>query len=136
MRRLGLAITFALNAPYLLLDEPLSGLDPRGRSEVMAALSDYVRLREAAVVLVSHNMNDVARIADRLVVLDHGSILMEGTPAEVFRQEDQLAAAGLELPDAYRLLAFLRRQGMPLPDAFTPDTQTAYHILREFLQAK
>ncbi|MCL2548153.1 MAG: ATP-binding cassette domain-containing protein [Symbiobacteriaceae bacterium] len=133
MRRLGLAITFALKPAYLLLDEPLAGLDPSGKRDVLAAISVYAKQYQAAVVLVSHNMDDIAEVADRLIVLSQGEVLLDGPPYAVFSEESKLATAGLEVPQVFRLIAELRRRGMPLQDGYINSNRQAYHLVRELL---
>ena len=129
MRRLGLAITFALHPTYLLLDEPLAGLDPKGRKEVMSAITSYARRAEAMILFVSHNMDDVARIADRLLVLREGQLILDGSTQDVFLEEETLRSAGLDLPEVFRLVADLRARGVPLADRFVVDVDDALQVL-------
>ncbi|MCL6554080.1 MAG: ATP-binding cassette domain-containing protein, partial [Firmicutes bacterium] len=118
MRRVALAGVLAMRPRALVLDEPTAGLDPRGRRDLLARVES---LHEGglAVVLVTHNMDDVARLADRVVVLSAGRVVATGTPAEIFSREDDLRALGLGLPQAAQLVRALRSRGLPVADALT-----------------
>ncbi|MCL2497692.1 MAG: ATP-binding cassette domain-containing protein [Symbiobacteriaceae bacterium] len=133
MRRLALAITFSLEPKYLLLDEPLAGLDPAGREAVMAAISAYCREREAAVLFVSHNMEEVTRVAHRLLVMRQGHLMLDATPWEVFSHAEAIQDAGLELPPGYRLLAELQQRGLEIPPSYPTDREQFYRLLRNLL---
>ena len=109
-RRAALAGILAMRPRHLVLDEPAAGLDPQGRAEVLAAVRAFNE-RGATVVMVSHSMDDVAELADRVAVLSSGRLVLEGTPADVFAHPDVLAEAGLEQPSAMRAAAALRARG-------------------------
>ncbi len=130
-RRAALAGIIAMYPKYLVLDEPMAGLDPSGRKGVLDMISRFRKELGCAVVMVSHSMDDIAKSADRVVVLRDGRIYKEGTPAEVFRHAEELNAMGLDAPFAARLSAELRRRGCVVPD----DIYTN-EALAEFIEAK
>ena len=134
MRRLALATVFAMRPRYLLLDEPVAGLDPQSRSEILSCLSAYRQRHQAAVFFVSHSMEDIARIAERIVVLDRGKVLFDASPKELFMQEELLLRAGLELPGVYTLLRELRALGIDIPAEPVWDLETASRALEHYLQ--
>lgn len=118
MRRVALAGVVAMEPEVLVLDEPIAGLDPKGRDELMEVISDLHR-GGVTIVLISHNMDDVARIATRVAVLDKGRLAMLGTPREIFSRGDELLAMGLDVPQTVRLCRKLRAGGLDVPDCLT-----------------
>ena len=119
-RRAAIAGVLAMEPDILVVDEPVAGLDPEGRQEL---LEEFRRLREEkgmGIVIVSHSMDDVAALADRILVLSHGEKAMEGTPREVFAQAEKIQALGLDLPAVSRVLLKLKEKGLPVQtDALT-----------------
>ena len=135
-RRVAIAGVLALEPRYLVLDEPTAGLDPQGRKEI---LDEIDRIYEAnpsmSIILVTHSMEDVAAYANRLVVLDRGKIVMDGSPEEVFSREEDLEAIGLALPQVTKLMRTLRSKGMDVdPTALTVDQ--AFQSLKSYLEAR
>lgn len=118
MRRVALAGVLAMRPKVLVLDEPTAGLDPRGREELLHRI-EALHADGQTLVVVTHNMDEVARLADRVVVMHQGWVLMEGPPSEVFRRGDELQRIGLGLPQAARLVHILRSRGVPVADALT-----------------
>ena len=118
MRRVALAGVVAMEPEVLVLDEPIAGLDPKGRDELMEVIGDLHR-GGVTIVLISHNMDDVARMATRVAVLDKGRLAMLGTPREIFARGDELEAMGLDVPQTVRLCRRLRAGGVDLPDCLT-----------------
>ncbi|MDR7867709.1 MAG: energy-coupling factor transporter ATPase [Sporomusaceae bacterium] len=117
MRRVAIAGVVALQPAYLILDEPSAGLDPRGRDEIFA---EVVRLHETTgvtVVLISHNMEEVARLVKRLVVMHDGAISLDGPPREIFRHGGELKAAGVDVPGVTALMERLARRGLDVDAA-------------------
>lgn len=115
-RRVALAGVLAMRPEVLILDEPAAGLDPQGRDELferIAALRDRTGM---AVILVSHSMDDVAQYVDRILVMDHGKLRYDDTPAEVFRHRTELEEMGLAVPELSVLSAMLRERGFDIPD--------------------
>jgi len=113
-RRVAIAGVLAMEPTTLILDEPAAGLDPAGRRDMLDLIRD-VHARGTTVVMVSHSMDDVGRLCDRVFVLDHGAIAYSGTPAEVFRNGAQLKEIGLDVPECAKLAALLRDRGFEMP---------------------
>lgn len=122
-RRIAFAGVLAMEPDVLVFDEPVAGLDPRSRREFIRLLRK-LHAQGRTIVMTSHNMDDAAELCDRLVVLDHGSVLLDGTPTEVFSQTDELRRVGLGIPDAQEMARRLIGRGWPLERGrlYTPDT--------------
>ncbi len=135
-RRAAIAGVLALRPEALILDEPAAGLDPVSRRRMMEFIVNYHEQKKAAVVLVSHNMEDVAACCSRVCVMDHGRVLLEGTPEEVFSQEILLREHGLELPAGAALVHRLAEAGAPVrTEGVLTDEQAAEAVL-EYLEKK
>ena len=120
-QRVAIAGVIAMAPECIVLDEATAMLDPAGRREVLSAIRALNQERNITVVLITHHM-DEAMDADRLIVMNDGKLVMDGTPAEVFTQVDALRAMGLAAPDTVELLCGLRQSGMDVPlDALTVD---------------
>ena len=115
-RRTALAGIIAMYPKYLVLDEPMAGLDPSGRRAVLEMIEGFRKQLGCAVVMVSHSMDDIARSAEKVVVLRDGEIFRMGTPEEIFSLADELNEMGLEPPFAARMASALRRGGIKLPE--------------------
>ena len=113
-RRVAIAGVLAMRPSILVLDEPAAGLDPAGRRE-MLELIQSIHLAGETVVMVSHSMEDVGRLCDRLMVLSDGEIVLSGSPAEVFSHGDELSKIGLDVPQCARLADELREKGFDMP---------------------
>ena len=113
-RRAALAGILAMRPKYLVLDEPMAGLDPRGRAEILSLIESLRSTNGTGIVMVSHSMDDVAMYADRIAVLDCGGLFMEGAPEDVFSRGEELLKMGLALPQATRLVYALRARGVEL----------------------
>ena len=119
-RRAAIAGVMAMEPEILILDEPTAGLDPRGREQVFAMIREYRRQRDTTVLLVSHSMEDVARLADRVLVMEHGTITMLDTAPAVFSRAAELEAMGLTVPAVTRIMLLLQRAGVPVgTDVYT-----------------
>ena len=130
MRRVAIAGVLAMKPSVLILDEPTAGLDPRGRDRILTMLEELHASRSVTIVMVSHSMDDMARLATRLVVMAEGKILASGSPREIFAQEEMMLSAGLGVPEAARLCRALREKGLDLPaDLYRPD-ELKEHLLR------
>lgn len=129
-RRAALAGVFAMQPRLLVLDEPMAGLDPVGREEILACIESYRQSIGSAVLFVTHSMEDAARVSDRLVVLDHGGMLMQGLPQEVFSQSSRLIEAGLDVPMVTRLFIELRSRGIDISDSVYTVEQGLAELLR------
>ena len=122
MRRVAIAGVLAMEPKVLILDEPTAGLDPRGRDRILGMVQELHARGGTTVIMVSHSMDDVARLATRLVVMSRGELVATGTPREIFRQVDMMESIGLGVPEAARLCALLRQRGVKLPDdLYTPE---------------
>jgi len=128
-RKIAIAGVLAMKPKYLILDEPTAGLDPKGREEFLELIAD-LHQQGLTVVMVSHSMDDIARYAQRMIVLEHGEIRLEGTPQAVFAQSELLDQIGLGVPTLTRLLIELQKQGWDVrTDLFHP-TDVSQEILR------
>ena len=116
-RRVAIAGVIAMLPKVLILDEPTAGLDPAGRESILQRILDYRRETEGTVLLISHSMDDIARVATRLLVFDRGRIAMDGTPAQVFERAEQLKDMGLTVPAATEIALALRRRGIDIPES-------------------
>ena len=129
MRRVAIAGVLAMEPKVLILDEPTAGLDPQGRDRILAMVKDLHK-SGVTVVMVSHSMDDVARLATRLLVMNRGQLVATGTPREIFRQVDMMESIGLGVPEAAKLCAMLRAKGLQLPD----DVYTLEEIKKDILK--
>lgn len=129
-RRIAIAGVLAMKPKYLILDEPTAGLDPKGREEFLQLIAK-LHQQGMTIVMVSHSMDDIARYAQRMIVLEKGSIRLQGTPQEVFSQPDILEQTGLGVPILTRLLLELKQHGWDVrTDLFHID-DVKQEILRE-----
>lgn len=115
-RRVAIAGVLAMEPEVLVLDEPSAGLDPVGREIIMDQIKEYHEARGGTVIMVSHSMDEVARNADRLVVMNKGGIDMEGTPTKVFRHAERLREIGLDVPPMTNVFIRLKELGLPIED--------------------
>ena len=111
-RRVAIAGIAAMEPEVLVLDEPAAGLDPAGREEIIGGLLQYRKERGSTMIIISHSMEDIARYSDYIVVLDHGRVHMQGTPAEIFNDAERLFEASLDLPQVTKLFVELKKRGM------------------------
>ena len=116
-RRAAIAGVMAMEPEILILDEPTAGLDPRGREQVLAMIRDYQRRRGTTVLLVTHSMEDVARVADRILVMDRGRAAMMDTVERVFSRADELERIGLTIPAVTKILMILKQKGVAVDTA-------------------
>ena len=124
-RRVAIAGVIAMEPEVLILDEPTAGLDPSGREDILANIEAYRRAKNATIMMVSHSMSDVARLTDRLLVLNGSRLAMDGTPDEVFRHAADLEQMGLAIPDITRVFMRLRELGLPVEPAYTMEKAVA-----------
>lgn len=115
MRRAAIAGVLAMEPQVLVLDEPCAGLDPRGREEILGLIRALHRESGATIVMVSHSMEDVASLAERVIVMDHGRVVMDGAPRDVFSRGEELRSIGLDVPQAVELASRLRSRGLEIP---------------------
>ena len=132
-RRAAIAGVIAMEPDVLILDEPTAGLDPRGRESILQNIRDYQAVQHAAVVMVSHSMEEIASNVDRLLVMNHGQNVMNGTPAEVFSHAEELVEMGLAIPKMTQLFLALKRRGVPV-DTSVFSVEQARQALRPLLK--
>ncbi len=113
-RRAALAGVLAMKPEILVLDEPAAGLDPQGRTEILSRIRYYQKESGTTVIIVSHSMEDMAMYCDRIVVMEHGRVLMHGTCPEVFSRSEELISVGLDVPLVTRVAAELSRRGIDI----------------------
>ena len=119
-RRVAIAGVIAMRPKILILDEPTAGLDPVGRESILENLRDYRKSCGAAIVMVSHSMEEIAASVERIIVMNHGRIRMDGSPREVFSRSDELTRIGLDVPQVTQVFARLRSAGLDLdPGVYT-----------------
>ncbi len=131
-RRAALAGVLAMEPKVLVLDEPTAGLDPAGRENLMANIREYHRNKGTTIILVSHSMDEIARNANRILVLKSAHVLMSGTPPEVFAQAEELLSAGLDVPQITRVAMALKDRGIPID----PAVYTVEALERQLLALK
>lgn len=133
MRRVAIAGVVAMNPDYLVLDEPSAGLDPRSRNAVFKEIMSLHKSRGIAIVLVTHSMEEAVKYADRLLVINAGRVLFDGTPAEIFKKHgEELVKVGVDVPQVYKLADLLRQKGLALPENIRDDAD----LVKAIKQAK
>jgi energy-coupling factor transport system ATP-binding protein len=128
-RRAAIAGVIAMEPDVLVLDEPTAGLDPLGQQTILENIRAYQRSQNAAVIMVSHSMEDVAACADRLLVMHDGVSVMSGTPHEIFSRPDELRAVGLDVPQITKVFLRLREMGLDADPAVYTVQQAKAAIL-------
>ncbi len=118
-RRVAIAGVIAMEPEVLILDEPTAGLDPKGREEILENIQAYRRAKNATVMMVSHAMNDVARMADRILVMNESRLAMFDTPQEVFCRAQELLDMGLDIPQVTRVFLRLKELGVPVEPVYS-----------------
>lgn len=129
-RRAAIAGVLAMRPRVLILDEPTAGLDPKGRDTLLSCITEYQRRENAVVLLVSHSMEDVARVADNVLVMNEGRLEMQGKTAQVFSHREQLEKMGLAVPKAMQIVSALQARGADLPDDILTVEQAHAAIMR------
>ena len=129
-RRVAIAGVIAMRPGVLILDEPTAGLDPAGCRRILETICDYREKTGSTVVIVSHSMDDVAKIADRLIVFNHGGIRFDGTPEEVFSNPEELSDIGLSVPAPTQIAAALREQGLMIKGSIYTNEQLLAALLK------
>jgi energy-coupling factor transport system ATP-binding protein len=115
-RRVAIAGVIAMQPTTLILDEPTAGLDPKGRDDILDQISKLHKDYNMTIIIVSHSMEDVAKIAERIIVMNSGKVALQGTPAEVFKEVDTLEKIGLGVPQVTYLVRELRKRGFEISD--------------------
>ena len=124
-RRVAIAGVIAMEPEVLILDEPTAGLDPIGRAEILANIERYRQAKNATIMMVSHSMEDVARLTDRLLVMNGSRLAMDGSPAEVFNHAEELVEMGLSIPQVTQVFLHLRKMGVKVENVYTIDQAIA-----------
>lgn len=115
-RRVAIAGVLAMNPKVLILDEPTAGLDPAGRDEILGEIKKVYEKKNITIILVSHSMEDVAKLAKRIIVMNDAKVYMDGTPREIFKREDELVKAGLGIPQITSFMRKLKKKGADIKD--------------------
>lgn len=129
-RRAAIAGVIAMNPDVLILDEPAAGLDPRGRDSILSRIQAYHQEKHSTVLLVSHSMEDIARYATKVLVMDHAKVVMYGSVDEVFARSRGLVEIGLDIPQITRIFIGLRQRGFDVSDSIYTVSQGRQEILR------
>ena len=124
-RRVAIAGVIAMEPEVLILDEPTAGLDPVGREGILENIQAYRRAKNATVMMVSHSMSDVARLTERLLVMNGSKLAMDGTPDEVFRHAQELVDMGLDIPEVTRVFLRLKELGLPVEPVYSIEQAVA-----------
>ena len=124
-RRVAIAGVIAMEPEILILDEPTAGLDPSGRREILSNIAAYRKSKNATIMMVSHSMEDVARLTDRLLVLNGSRLAMDGTPDEIFAHAEELVNMGLNIPQVTQVFLHLRNMGLDVSGAYTIEQAVA-----------
>ncbi len=128
-RRVAIAGVLAMKPEVLILDEPTAGLDPKGREEILDEISELHQKQSMTIILVSHSMEDVARYADRIMVMSNGEKVFDAPPKEVFRHYRELEQIGLAAPQTTYIIQRLREHGVPITDDITTVSEAKTAIL-------
>lgn len=131
-RRVAIAGVLAMKPELLILDEPAAGLDPLGRKDILNRIKELHENMGISIMLVSHSMEDIARMANKVLVIKEGRIAHEGTPAEIFGLGEKLKDYGLDLPQITKLIRELKRSGLDLPEDIYTVSKAEEEILRLF----
>ncbi|GAA0071511.1 energy-coupling factor transporter ATPase [Clostridium sardiniense] len=131
-RRVAIAGVIAMEPKTLILDEPTAGLDPKGRDDILAQIKLLHTKYKMTIILVSHSMEDVAKLAERVIVMNKGTIALQGTPSEVFKEVDTLEKIGLGVPQVTYLMRELRRRGFKVSDEVYTIEQCKKELVRLF----
>ena len=132
-RRVAIAGVIAMKPEVLILDEPTAGLDPKAHRDVLQMIEKVHSHEGNIIFLISHNMDDIARMADKILVMDNGRLAMQGTAEEIFSQEEKLASMGLALPSSAQLMKLARKKGLPFDWNFLR-IEDAEEALYQFLK--
>ena len=131
-RRVAIAGVIAMNPKVLILDEPTAGLDPKGREEILAKVKEFNNKYGMTVILVSHSMEDVVRVAQKVIVMNEGKVELAGDTKDVFKEVDKLESIGLGVPQVTYLMKKLRELGYDISDEVYTVEQAKKEILRVF----
>lgn len=135
MRRAAIAGIIAMKPKYLVLDEPVAGLDPRGREDLLRKIKALHDKQGITIIFISHNMEDIARLADKVIIMKQGELLLEGAPEEVFEESEVILSAGLMAPKMSLIIESLKTAGMDIEgSAYT--IQKGVSLIQDALRRK
>ena len=129
-KRVAIAGVLAMNPKILILDEPTAGLDPKGRDEILDQIAELHKVRGITIILVSHSMEDMANYVQRIVVLNHGTLMLDGTPSEVFSHVQELEQVSLAAPQVTYLMKDLEKAGFPVDTTVTTIEEAKKEIIK------
>lgn len=129
-RRVAIAGVIAMEPKILILDEPTAGLDPKGRDDILEQIKKLHDEYKMTIILVSHSMEDVGKLAGRIIVMNNGKVALEGTPAKVFKEVDTLEGIGLAVPQVTYLMRALKEKGFDVSDEVYTINQGKEELLR------
>lgn len=135
-RRVAIAGVIAMEPKVLILDEPTAGLDPKGREDILSQIKKLHEEYKMTIILVSHSMEDVGKLAKRIIVMNHGKVALQGEPKDVFKEIDTLEEIGLGAPQVTYLMRELRRRGFNVSDEIFTVEQCKKELLRVLLNDK
>ena len=130
-RRAAIAGVLSMRPKLLVLDEPIAGLDPKGKREILEVIEKYRKKNSATVIMISHNMDDIVKVADRVIVMHKGKKAMDGTPTEIFSHQEEIVALGLGLPVVSRLVQRLNEKGKNIPASICRSEELVAYITGE-----
>ena len=133
-RRVAIAGVIAMEPEVLILDEPTAGLDPSSRQDILDNIEAYRKAKNATIMMVSHSMNDVARLTERLLVMNGSKLAMDGSPAEVFARAQELLDMGLDIPDVTQVFLRLQQMGLDVKPVYT--IEQALQTIRQLKEGK
>lgn len=131
-RRVAIAGVVAMEPNILILDEPTAGLDPKGRDDILSKIVELYEENDMTIILVSHSMEDVAKVANRVIVMDSGKCILDGTPKEIFKEIELLERVGLAVPQVTYLIRELRNKGVDIPEDIFTLERAKEELLRLF----
>lgn len=135
-RRVAIAGVIAMEPKVLILDEPTAGLDPKGRDDILAQIKILHEEYKMTIILVSHSMEDVGKLAERIIVMNKGEVALEGEPAKVFKEVDKLEEIGLAVPQVTYLMKALKEKGFNVSDEIYTISQGKEELLRILKEIK
>lgn len=131
-RRVAIAGVLAMEPEVLILDEPTAGLDPKGHKDILKMIEDIRQSRHLTIILISHNMDDVARLANHVIVMSDGRVVMDGSPSDIFSRGNELRELGLSLPSATSLMERLKEKGVEVATNVLTIDDAEEEIVRVF----
>lgn len=127
-RRVAIAGVIAMEPEVLILDEPTAGLDPQGREEILQNIQAYREAKNATIMMISHSMSDVAKLTQRLLVMNGAHLAMDGTPDEVFARAEELVEMGLDIPEITQIFLALKNAGMDVKPVYTQEAAVSQFV--------